>query len=233
MDLHLLNELPAWIVALWFGLLTSIAPCPLATNIASITFIGRQVESPKRVCLAGLLYTIGRAAAYLALAALLLWGLSSDLPLTHLVGKYANKFLGPVMILIGMLLTGLLEWNWALNLNGQAMQEKVKRLGMLAAFPLGIVFALAFCPTTLVYFGMLIEYARAHESSVLLPGVYGLGTGLPVAVFAVLIALGGKYLGKAYSTLTRAEKVMRILTGAIFIAVGIYYALTYIYGVEF
>ncbi|MGW8258007.1 MAG: hypothetical protein ACWGMZ_11015, partial [Thermoguttaceae bacterium] len=45
--------------ALWLGILTSISPCPLATNIAAISYIGRRVDSSKQVFLTGLVYTLG------------------------------------------------------------------------------------------------------------------------------------------------------------------------------
>ena len=57
--------------ALYLGLLTSISPCPLATNIAAISYVGRKVGDPRWVMAAGLLYTLGRCIAYLALAVLL------------------------------------------------------------------------------------------------------------------------------------------------------------------
>ena len=59
------------LAALYLGLLTSISPCPLATNIAAISYVGRKVGSTRLVLNAGLLYTLGRCLLYLALAALL------------------------------------------------------------------------------------------------------------------------------------------------------------------
>ena len=46
--------------ALWLGILTSISPCPLATNIAAVSFLGRRVDSPRMVFGGGLLYALGR-----------------------------------------------------------------------------------------------------------------------------------------------------------------------------
>ena len=53
---------PMWLAAgtaLWLGILTSISPCPLATNVAAISFLGRRVDSPGHVFGGGLLYTAG------------------------------------------------------------------------------------------------------------------------------------------------------------------------------
>jgi cytochrome c biogenesis protein CcdA len=61
--------------------------------------------------------------------------------------------------------------------------------------------------------------------------MYGLGTGLPVFVFAVLIGLGAQWVGKVFNKLTQVEKWVRRITGGIFVLVGIYFSLAYIFGV--
>ena len=52
------------LTAFLLGLLTAISPCPLATNIAAIGYIGKDIEDRRRVFLSGLLYTAGRIVAY-------------------------------------------------------------------------------------------------------------------------------------------------------------------------
>ena len=49
--------------ALWLGILTSISPCPLSTNVAAISYVGRRVEKTSLVLFAGLLYTLGRSVS--------------------------------------------------------------------------------------------------------------------------------------------------------------------------
>ena len=94
--------------ALYLGLLTSISPCPLATNIAAISYIGRKVESPRRVLGAGVLYTLGRCILYLALAALLA-GTALSIPTVAIfLQKYMHMVLGPVFLILGMFLVGLI-----------------------------------------------------------------------------------------------------------------------------
>ena len=63
--------------ATWLGVLTSISPCPLATNIAAISYIGKQVDRPCTVLLTGAMYTLGRAFTYMILGALLVASLLS------------------------------------------------------------------------------------------------------------------------------------------------------------
>ena len=46
--------------ALWLGLLTSISPCPLATNLAATAYLARRVESRRRAVTGAVAYTLGR-----------------------------------------------------------------------------------------------------------------------------------------------------------------------------
>jgi cytochrome c biogenesis protein CcdA len=218
--------------ALWLGILTSVSPCPLATNIAAISYIGRRVGSSRQVFLTGILYTAGRTAAYLALAIILVASVLSVPQISLFLQKYMHLVLGPILIVVGMFLLGLIEFNMAGGGLGAAMQQKVDAMGMWGAVPLGVVFALSFCPTSAaLFFGSLIPLSLSVNSSVTLPLVYGIGTALPVMVFAAIIAMSAQTLGKAFNILSKVEWWARMITGAIFIAVGIWFSLKYIFEV--
>ena len=218
--------------ALWLGILTSISPCPLATNITAISYIGRRVGSPRQIVLSGVLYTLGRTLAYSLLGALLVASVLSVPQLSMFLQKYMNKLLGPLLILVAMFLLDLIQ----LNVSGAGMNEglrkRVDALGIWGALPLGVVFALTFCPVSAaLFFGSLIPLAVQARSSLVLPGLYGVGTAVPALVFAVLIAVGAKSVGRAFNALTKAEIWARRVTGIVFLAVGIYYALKFDFGV--
>ncbi len=219
--------------ALWFGILTSISPCPLAMNITAISYIGHRVDDPRKVLGAGLLYTAGRALTYTVLGALLVASLLSAPRLSHMLQKYMNLAMGPMLIIIGMVLLELISFTRRSGGVSEKMQRRVDRLGMWGALLLGIVFALSFCPVSAaLFFGSLLTLAVRHESGVLLPAVYGIGTGLPVLVFAIVIAFGANRIGKAYDRMAAFEFWARRITGIVFIAAGIYYSLTYIFGIS-
>ncbi|MGB6138044.1 MAG: sulfite exporter TauE/SafE family protein, partial [Shewanella sp.] len=94
--------------AFWFGILTSISPCPLATNVAAISYISKGVQSPSKVIFTGLAYTLGRMLSYLALGVILVGSLLSAVSLSVVLQKYMNLLLGPILILVGMFLLELL-----------------------------------------------------------------------------------------------------------------------------
>ena len=219
--------------AFWLGLLTAISPCPLATNIAAISFIGRQVGNRRAVLASGLLYTLGRALTYVVLGAILAGGLMAVSEASRFLQKYMNEILGPVMILLGMVLLGWIGSGLSMNLAGERVQERAAKGGMLWAGLLGILFALSFCPVSAgLFFAGLIPLSVQHGSRLLLPAVYGLGTALPVVFFAFLIVLSTEAVGKAFHRLTQIEKWVRWIAGVLFILAGLYYSLTHIYGLS-
>jgi cytochrome c biogenesis protein CcdA len=217
--------------ALWLGVLTSISPCPLATNIAALSFVGRHVASPRRAVLAGALYTLGRTVAYVAIAALVISALLSMVTASATLQRFAAKALGPLLIVVGVALLGVIP----LPSFGGGLARRSERLaaaGVWGAVPLGMAFALAFCPVSAaLYFGSLIPLATKHASPIALPVLYGVGTAVPVLAFAVLVAAGAASLGSAYERLRKIERWARPATGVVFILAGIHETLRGIFHV--
>lgn len=220
--------------ALWLGILTAISPCPLAANIAAISFIGRQAGQRSGVLGAGLLYTLGRVLAYVILGTAVMAGLLAGGEMSRVLQKYLNEILGPVLILLGMVLLGMIGSGASLSLAGAKVQQRTARGGVLFALPLGVLFALSFCPVSAgLFFGALIPLSVKHGSRLALPLAYGAGTAVPVVAFAFLIAFGSEYLGTAFDRLSQVELWVRRTAGILFILSGFYYCITHIYGVQF
>src|SRR5690606_29845132 len=146
--------------AIWLGILTSISPCPMATNIAAISFIGRQMRKPRYVLFSGGLYALGRTVAYILLAVLLLAGLMASDVLSRFLPKSLNLELGPVLVIVGLVLLGMLGESLSLNLAGKGVQERAAKGGPAWSAALGFLFALSFCPVSAgLYFGALLPLA--------------------------------------------------------------------------
>lgn len=219
--------------AFWFGILTSISPCPLATNIAAISFVGRKVGSVPQVLGAGLLYTLGRTLTYTLLGILLVQGLMAAPELSHFLQKYMNLLMGPLLILVAMILLKLLTIPTVSGGIGERIRKKVKKMGVCGAGLLGIIFALSFCPTSAaLFFGSLLPLALQLKSGTLLPMTYGIATGLPVLLFAFLLAFCANKVGLVYHKLSVFEVWAQRITGAIFLIVGIGMTLTITLGVK-
>jgi cytochrome c-type biogenesis protein len=220
------------LTAFWLGILTSISPCPLATNIAAISFISRRIDNTKVVFFAGIIYTAGRMLTYIVLGVLIVASMLSIPQASHFLERYMNKILGPILIVVGMVLMDLLHLSLSGSGGYENLQKRAESWGVWGAGLLGVVFALTFCPVSMVlFFGSLIPLSIKSNSSALLPAIYGIGTGLPVFLFALLLALGVQWIGKAFNKLAAFEIWVRRATGAIIIVIGIYFCLTYIFQV--
>jgi cytochrome c biogenesis protein CcdA len=216
----------------WTGILTAISPCPLATNIAAISFIGRKVSSPRATLITGLLYALGRSLVYVALAAALVTTALSAPVVSQALQKYMSKLLGPMLILVGMVLLNLIEFQGRGSDLGERVGRRMEGWGPWAGLVMGVVFALSFCPASAaLYFTGLIPLALRLESNLLLPLVFGIGTALPVVAFAFLIAAGARSMAAAFNRITAFETWARLITGIIFVGVGIYFCLAFIYQV--
>jgi len=220
------------IYALWLGILTSISPCPLATNVAALSFISRRFERPLSALISGVSYTLGRAVAYVVLGIIIVGGILNIPDISFYLQAYLNKFMGPILVLVGMFLLDLIK----IRLPGISVFDKLgqraTKWGHPGAFFLGFLFALSFCPVSAaLFFGGLIPAALDGKSSIAMPALFGAGTGLPVLAVAVLIALGFRKMADVFKNLSLFELWARRITGVIFILIGIYYILTHIFEV--
>lgn len=211
------------LAAFWLGILTSISPCPLATNIAAVSFISRDMKSSRKVLWSGLLYAIGRMLTYVTIGVLAVASLLSLPEVSFFLEKNMHKIIGPVLICVGIVLLEVLPYSFSVSMVGGSIQEKAGKWGLWGSGALGIVFALTFCPlSAALFFGSLIPLAVDGKSAVLMPSVYGLGTALPVVAFAFVMVFGVKSIGRVFNRLTQVEKWVRKLTAVVFIGAGLY-----------
>lgn len=217
--------------AFWLGILTSISPCPLATNIAAISFVGKKFDKKSVVLLSGMAYTFGRVAAYVAIAIIVVSSLLSVPDLARFFQKYLNIILGPLLIIVGLFLLEIIKLNFGKGVSySQKFQDSILKKGIIGAAFLGFIFALSFCPVSIgLFFGSLIPLSVKYESTLLLPLVYGVGTAIPVIVFAFIIGFSANYIGQLFNALAKFEYWSRRITGILFILIGIYLSWEYIF----
>ena len=218
------------ITAFILGLLTAVSPCPLATNITAIGFIGKDIENRHRIFINGLLYTLGRVVTYTVLGFILIPILregASMFSVQKAVSQYGEILIAPLLIVIGIYMLDLIKLNIPkISINGEYVKKRTK--GSWGALFLGIIFSLAFCPSSgIFFFGMLIPLSAAEAGGYLLPVVYAIATGLPVILVAWVLAYSVAGLGKFYNRIQVFEKWFRKIVAILFIAVGIYYAIMF------
>jgi cytochrome c biogenesis protein CcdA len=216
------------VAAFFIGLMMAISPCPLATNLTAVAYITQRSEGGRHTLLVGSLYTLGRMAAYVGIAALIvLLGLEVQ-AISHFLQVYGERILGPLLIVIGVVMLGVVQLPVSLgSARYQAAKERVtERLAgrrYLGPFLLGLLFALSFCPfSAVLYFGMLIPLALREQSPVVVPAVFAIATGLPVVVLSLLLVQGIATAGRAVQRVQVVERWVRLIAGAVFIIAGLY-----------
>lgn len=215
------------LTAFILGLLTAVSPCPLATNITAIGYISRDIESKRRIFWNGLLYTVGRILAYSILGAILIYILRRGEDLFSIqkwISQWGEMLIAPVMLLIGLFML----WGDRLHLpkfgfSGNISSDTLK--GAWGSLLLGILFAMAFCPTSgMLYFGMLVPMSAQATAGYFLPVVYAFATGLPVILVAWVLAFSVAGIGKFYNRMKVFQKWFNRVVAILFILVGLYYA---------
>lgn len=215
------------LTAFILGLMTAISPCPLATNISAIGFISRDIADRRRVFIKGLIYTLGRAVTYTGIGVILFFG-ASKMNVSMLFQGWGEKVLGPLLVVIGLFMLDFIR----IKLPGfsnltEKLGEKSRKSYWSTLF-LGMIFAMAFCPYSgVLYFGMLIPITVASASGLYLPFIFAIATGLPVIVFAWLIAYAVGNVGKLYDRIKVFELWFRRVVAVLFIGVGIYYVIIF------
>lgn len=216
------------LTALILGLMTAISPCPLATNIAAMGFIAKDMEEPHKALSRGILYCIGRIFSYTVLGLLLISiikGGSSAFGVQSFVARWGEKIIGPLMLLVGLFMlfgNRLKLKGFGFSGDGNGLSSK----GGWGAFALGALFAMAFCPTSAVFFfGMLIPMSATQAAGYLYPPVFAIATSLPVVIVAWIFAFSAGSIGRFYNSIASIQKWMNLAVGILFIGIGVYYSI--------
>lgn len=228
------NQVPV-ITAFLLGLLTALSPCPLATNVTAVGYIARNCmggnddkgNARRKVLWSGILYTLGRTLAYTILGVLLIYIIRQGVDtfgIQQIVSEWGEIILGPALIIIGLfMLLGdklhLPKFGFSGNVPGSFS-------GLWGSIILGILFAMAFCPTSgLLYFGMLIPMSAEATAGYLLPLVFAVATALPVLVVAWGLAYSMQTLGKVMGKIAVFQRWLNRVVAILFIGVGVYYSI--------
>jgi cytochrome c biogenesis protein CcdA len=213
-----------FLTAFLLGVLTSICPCTLATNITAVAYISKDIKNPKLSLLNGLFYTIGRGLTYTIIASLMYFGFSV-FQLSKFFQGWGDKALGPILILIALFMLGIFKINF--KIGGEKL-EKIKlwliNRGYFGSLLLGMLFALAFCPYSgVLFFGALIPLIIKSSSGLAMPILFAIGTGLPVIIFSFFLSFSAQKIGNAFKVMGKIELVMRYLIATVFLISGLYY----------
>jgi cytochrome c-type biogenesis protein len=222
-NLYANSSIP-FVSALVLGFLTAISPCPMATNITAIGFIGKDLANRNRVFYNGLVYTLGRTFSYTVLALILFFS-ADQFRISGVFQQYGEKIIGPLLIVIGIFMLGFIRLNFPAFNKFSARFQNRGRFSYWDVFLLGVIFALAFCPYSgVLYFGMLIPLTIS-TSGLHLPVVFAVATGIPVILFAWVIAYTLSGMGSLYKKVKSFEFWFRKAVAVLFLGIGVYYVI--------
>jgi sulfite exporter TauE/SafE len=213
--------------ALIFGLLGAFAPCQLSTGVAAVSFLARRAGEPRRLWAQTLAYLAGKATVYLVIGgALVLAGLQfSEINGAAVpVAALARKALGPLLIVVGLFLAGWLKFGFTAGerLTAAIEQRLGGQAGVVPAYLMGVAFAFTFCPTLFwLFFGLTLPLALASPGGVLLPGVFAVGTAVPLLAFAVLLTAGLVDVRGLVRRLRGFDTWAQRFVGLVFVVIGL------------
>lgn len=215
---------------IWLGILTSISPCPMATNIAATTYIGKQINSAYATVIAATAYTIGRTISYIIISIFIITGLISIPGVANFLQIHMNQMLCPILLVTGVFILELIPLRLPNFGPNEKTLKKLADSGLLGAVAMGSLFALSFCPVSAaLFFGSVIPLSLKFHSSVFLPFLYGVGTAAPVIGIAFILAYSTRFAGIFFNKLSIVERWLRRITGGLFVLVGVYFCLKYIF----
>ena len=213
------------IAAFFIGLMTSISPCPLATNITAIAYISKKINNGKHTLITGFVYTLGRMFTYVLLASLIIYIGVNVQSISLSLQKYGERLIGILLVFIGLVMLNIIRLSF-IKSSGKLdkVKERLSEKGYLGSFLLGVIFALAFCPfSAVLFFGMLIRLALKFSDGILIPSIFAFATGLPVILLSFVLVFSVSKLGNIMKKVELVEKYTRLVVGWIFIIVGAYY----------
>ncbi|MFC2142981.1 aromatic aminobenezylarsenical efflux permease ArsG family transporter [Candidatus Aenigmatarchaeota archaeon] len=211
------------LAAFFIGIMMAMSPCPMATNITAIAAVSRKAGDNRKTLFFGLAYTLGRMFTYVGIAAAIVWIGISTQSISIVLRGGGEFFLGPLLIIIGVLLSGKIRFP-SFNIKGVSrLKESLVNKGVVGSFVLGALFALAFCPfSAVLFFGMLIPLAVIMSDALILPSIFAFATGIPVIIFSLILGFGVSRLGSTMNKVNVIDKWTRRIVSLVFIIVGIY-----------
>jgi cytochrome c biogenesis protein CcdA len=222
-----LSLFAAALAAAWLGLMTSVSPCPLATNIAAVSFLARRLDTKHRAIAGVMAYATGRAVAYAAVGVLVAWGIAAAQQTSRLLQTVLGPFIGPLLIIVGLVLLGWIPLRLNFGPAKPGATEGLADRGLPGAFLLGVLFALTFCPTSAaLFFGSLLPLSLTAPTQLPLFVIYGLATAVPVGVVALAVLVGASSGAGLVGGIQRWQGPLQTVNAWLIVAIGTYLTLS-------
>ena len=209
--------------ALLLGLLGSTAPCQLSTNFSALGLFTQKISKKKECLSAAFSFTLGKVIVYTLIGSLtILLGIKLNQEAIPIV-QVVRKALSPLMLIVGLYLLGLFKTKLSLFTSLERnMVRHIPNIKNIREFCLGVVYSLAFCPTLFwLFFGIVIPLGVSTPGGIILPGMFAIGTALPLLVITFLLAYGIGTTKLFTRNVPKINVILQKVVGVIFILAGI------------
>ena len=226
-DSFINNGQTPWVSAAPLGFINAVSHCLLATNIAAICFITKEMKSPRKIFINGVYYLLGRTFTYVVLAFIVLniirEGFNLDL-IQEVMGHYGDILIGPLLLLAGVIMLFADRISLpTLNIGVTHKLEEWAQKSYFGSFVLGVVLALAFCPTSaFLFFGILIPLSASSSEGPFLPLIFAITTALPVLIAIWILVYSYSKLNSFFDKMQLAGKWFRITVSCILILTALF-----------
>ncbi len=221
----LVSSSPPLIAALLLGIMTSVSPCPLTSNLAALAMLSKKASTHSAAGAASLAYSLGRSVVYVIAAALVGFAGAFAFAVLAPLQAYSSLILSIIFAVCGLLLLEKIRLSFRL-VESETLRSLTDK-GVAGAFALGAGLALVFCPVSAALFlGGVVPLTISAKDWLLVPAIYGIGTALPVVLFSQAVVLAKKRSG-ALESVKGAAGAAKALMGALFLLGSAYYLLDF------
>jgi len=216
------------VTVVFLGVIGAASPCQLTTNLSALAYASAQ-SARGRPFLLGVAYAAGKISVYTLVGALvILAGLRLEAVSIPVV-QVARKGLGPLMVLIGIGMVGLIRLKTTVGQGVAArLRGRFTRQGLAGAYLLGVAFSFAFCPTLFwLFFGLTLPLALGSSAGWTFPALFALGSSLPLLAVTGVVAAGFDALEAVMGRLRCIDRLLRVGAGVILVVAGVHDTLVY------
>lgn len=212
--------------AFLLGIVGALAPCQFTANLGAVMVYGNKSVQERIAWAEVFFFTLGKIVVF-SLFGGIVWILGSEVKEVFIsFFPWFRKAVGPILILVGLFMLGFIKFNKSISFG--SIPERLTQKGKAGAFLMGVSFTLGFCPTMFVlFFVTLMPIAMSVSYGGVLPGIFAVGTSVPLllAVFLIwYLGLSGKFMKK---TGRKLGMIVQRAAGIIIIILGIFDTITY------
>jgi cytochrome c biogenesis protein CcdA len=208
------------VTSILIGIMATISPCNLTTNLAAIAYLSKDYETKYNT----LFYILGRILTFTIIGAILFLS-KNTFAISKFIQVNGSKLFGPFLFILGLFLLDIIKFPELKFLNINYNPDSNKK-NIYSAFLMGLFFALAFCPySAVLFFGFVVPLSLGSKAGFLNIILYAIASSIIVIIFSVLLKYTVINTKKLFKNMNKIDLLLRKIIGITFLIIGCYYIL--------